>query len=206
MIDLHPFLLGSESMMMNELIEVSGGLPTENLMKKLLSHKPSNFGSDHNNTTAEDADKDTYIPPNDEAELTGSQIAELALHFPITVTTKPKSHPSMPFLHWLIKCHQLCLLPLLFQQVHWPELLELGLSGEQLSQWDQEALLSPEHWEEIVVDYQLGIPACLEEMLEEIHWELHHLLGETLVVVVAVAVAEEVVAVEGGGICPNKPL
>ena len=56
--------------MMNESIEVSGGLPTENLMKKLLSHKPFKFWKWPQQYHAEDADKDTYIPPNDEAETT----------------------------------------------------------------------------------------------------------------------------------------
>ena len=55
------------------------------------------FGSDNedDNTPAEDRDK--YIPPNDEAELTEAQIAELACLFPTTASIKPKVLPLDTF-------------------------------------------------------------------------------------------------------------
>ena len=86
--DLHPSPWDSESTTTNELIEVSGDPLMENLMTALT--KPFKFGSDHDKTPAEDAPEDTYIPPDDEAELTKAQITELAHCFPTSVTIKPK--------------------------------------------------------------------------------------------------------------------
>ena len=68
----------------------------------------------------------------------------------------------------------------MFQQVYWPELLELEYPEEQQSQWDQLAPLLDELWEENQVDYLLELPTCLEEMPEEFHLELHHLLAEVV--------------------------
>ena len=87
-----------------------------------------------------------------------------------------KSYPSTPFLCWLIKYHQSCLLPLTFQQAYWPELLELEYPEEQQSQQDQQVPLLDELWEENQVDYLLKLPTCLEEMPEEFCLEFHHLV------------------------------
>ena len=87
----------------------------------------------------------------------------------------------------------------MFQQAYWPELLELEhLEEEQQSQWDLPAHLSDELWEESQVDYLLELPTCLEEMPEEFCLELHHLLAEVVVVVVAEEPLEE------GEIHPNR--
>ena len=84
----------------------------------------------------------------------------------------------------------------MFQQVYWPKLLELEHPEEQQFPWDQQAHLLDELWEESQVDYLLELPMCLEEMPEEFHLELHHLL--------AVAVAEAIP--EEGEICPTNAL
>ena len=62
--------------------------------KETAVAKPFKFGSDHEDTPAEE---DTYIPPNDVAELTEAQIAELACLFPITASIKPKVPPLNAF-------------------------------------------------------------------------------------------------------------
>ena len=153
-----------------------GGEPDK---EEIAATKPFRFGSDdENNNTPEDRDK--YIPPNDKAELTEEQIAELACLFPTTATIKPKVLPLDAFPMLVTKCHQLCLLPLTFQQAYWPELLELEYPEELQSQWDQQAPSSDELWDENQVDYLLGLPMCLEEILEEFRLELHHLLVEAV--------------------------
>ena len=130
--------------------------------------------------------------------------------FPPQQPSNPKSYPSKLFLRWLIKCHQLCLLPLTFQQVYWPELLELEYPEEPQSQWDQPVPSLDELWEENQVDYLLELPMCLAEMPEEFRLELHHLLEEAVEVAVAVAVEEPLEEgeiqelLEEGEIHPNK--
>ena len=58
--------------------------------------KPFRFGSDdEKDDTPEDGDE--YIPPDDEAELTEEQIAELARLFPTTASIKPKVLPLDAF-------------------------------------------------------------------------------------------------------------
>ena len=55
------------------------------------------FGSDNEDDNTPAEDKDEYIPPNDEAEITEEQIAELARIFPTTATIKPKVLPLDAF-------------------------------------------------------------------------------------------------------------
>ena len=80
----------------------------------------------------------------------------------------------------------------MFQQAYWPELLELEYLEEPQSRWDQLAPSSDELWEESQVDYLLELPTCLEEMPEEFHLELHHLLVEAVEAVAEEAVEEAV--------------
>ena len=54
--------------------------------------KSFRFGSDDKKDDTPE-DRDEYIPPNDEAELTEDQIAELARLFPTTASIKPKVLP-----------------------------------------------------------------------------------------------------------------
>ena len=58
--------------------------------------KPFWFGSDDEKDDTPE-DRDEYIPPNDEAELTEEQIAELARLFPTTASIKPKVLPLDAF-------------------------------------------------------------------------------------------------------------
>ena len=58
--------------------------------------KPFRFGSDDEKDDTP-GDEDEYIPPNDEAELTEEQTAELARLFPSTTSIKPKVLPLDAF-------------------------------------------------------------------------------------------------------------
>ena len=58
--------------------------------------KPFRFGSDDEKDDTP-KDRDEYIPPNNKAELTEEQIAELARLFPTTTSIKPKVLPLNAF-------------------------------------------------------------------------------------------------------------
>ena len=198
--DQHQSRWDSESTNTSELTEASGVPLTENpKRKKLRLPNHSGLEATTKKMTPLKTETNTSLLTTKQNSQKRKLLNWLASSQQQHLSS-PKSYPSTPFLRWLIKCHQLCLLPLTFQQVYWPELLELEYPEGLQSRWDQPALSSDECWEENQVNYLLELPTCLEEMPEEFRLELHHLLAEA-VVEVEEAVEEPL---EEGEIYPSK--
>ena len=173
--------------------------------KKLLLPNHSNFGSDNKDDNTPAEDKDKYIPPNDEAELTEAQIAELACLFPTTASIKPKVLPLDAFPSLANQMSSI-----MSTTTHVPtsvlaRTVGAGIPGRAAVPMGSTSTLIGRTLGESQVDYLLKLPTCLEEMLEEFCLELHHLLVEVVEAVeavVVVVVVEE--PLEEGEIHPNK--